>query len=145
MYLTGVPKPVRPKAEKHRQPRDERQRDYCGSKATEQPRVIHPSKSRLQRGCQISHKTYSGRVSGRVTGGISPTRVGALSPPSVLQQTLSLRQDRSQTSIRRGAAITGQRSAPLERRGSLIAFPNDTVRVCRDERSARFASIRSHT
>src|SRR4029079_1013381 len=62
MYLTGVPKPVRPKAEKHPQPRDERQRDYCGSKATEQPRVIHPSKSRLQRGCQISHKTYSGRV-----------------------------------------------------------------------------------
>src|SRR6266403_4285344 len=41
-------------------------------------------------------------MSGTVTGGISPTRVGTLPPPSVLQQTLFLHRDRSQTSIVRG-------------------------------------------
>jgi hypothetical protein len=45
LYVTGLPKPRGPKGEKHCQPSDERQRNYSGSKAMEQPRFIHTFKS----------------------------------------------------------------------------------------------------
>src|SRR5207253_5693457 len=80
VYITGVPSPGWPKVKKHCQPSDERQRNYRGSKAMEQPRFIHPYKNHLQPGCQTPHKTYSGRLSGRVTARTSPIR--ALSPLS---------------------------------------------------------------
>src|SRR5262249_13356143 len=66
LYMTGLPNPGRPKAEKHSKPDDERERHYNDNKATEQPRIVHLYKSYLQPGRRIPHKAYSGHIFERV-------------------------------------------------------------------------------